>query len=144
MDILAETVMPSLYGPKPVVAEAGASAFGAVETAVAAGVAFTSAAFDPTATCCGPAGVATVTVPDFAGDVALAPTPVVPEAAPVAVIPGAGATVGASGFGAVETAAAAGAGVTAAAEDVDETVCGPAGVATVVGVTALIGWMAEG
>jgi hypothetical protein len=96
LDILAETVMPSLYGPKPVVAEAGASAFGAVETAVAAGVAFTSAAVDPMPTCCGPAGVATVMVPDFAGEAALAPAPAAPVAvavAPTVVVRGGSTTL---------------------------------------------------
>lgn len=86
-DIAAETVMPSLYGPKPVVAEAGAEAFGADETAVAAGAAVTFAAVEPMPTVCCPAGVATETVPDLAGEAAAAVAPVVPAAVPVAVIP---------------------------------------------------------
>ena len=46
----------------PVLAEAGAAAFGAEDTAVAAGLGCTAAAVDPTLTCWGPAGVATVVV----------------------------------------------------------------------------------
>ena len=69
--------MPSRYGPKPVVAEAGADDEGELEKVVAAGLGRTSAAVDPMPTCCGPAGVATVMVPEFAGEAALAPTVVV-------------------------------------------------------------------
>ena len=144
--------MPSRYGPNPVVAEAGASALGADDTDDAAGVGRTSAAVDPMPTCCGPAGVATVMVPDFAGDAALAPAPAPPVAVAVAptvltfpepwrsrslLAPVAGAAVGrdaveagAEAFGAADTAAAAGAALMPAAVDPAETVFWPAGVAT--------------
>jgi hypothetical protein len=94
--MLASIFVPSRYGPKPVVAEAGADDEGELETTVAAGLGRTSAAVDPMPTCCGPAGVATVMVPEFAGEAALAPAPAAPVAvavAPTVVVRGGSTTL---------------------------------------------------
>ena len=161
-DIVAETVIPSLYGPKPVVAEAGAAAFGAEDTAVAAGEGLTAAAVDPVDTDFVPAGVATETVFDLVGgaaagaeafgadDTAAAPGPsltaAAEEPAETLLVPAGVETLtvpvdlaGAEDFGAEDTAAAAGAAFTEAAEDVAETLLVPAGVATLTVLLAAAG-----